>query len=101
MAWNDESPWSVKLTSIAQRDMDELNDSVRAAALEVLGVLEDDPFPYGSNPLRGYTNLYRVKFYRDAYRLIYSVSEKKRLVIVERIRPRATAYDGMRDPRHR
>jgi mRNA-degrading endonuclease RelE of RelBE toxin-antitoxin system len=65
-------------------------------ALEAIADLEEDPFPMGSIPLRGYTNLYRLRFYRDRFRLVYTVSEKQRRVIVERVRPRATAYTGFR-----
>jgi mRNA-degrading endonuclease RelE of RelBE toxin-antitoxin system len=90
--------WSVSLRASAQRELDHLDDSARSEAIEAILGLEEDPFVVGSVLLRGYTNLYRVKFYRDTHRLIYTVSEKQRRVIVERVRPRSSASDGFRDP---
>jgi mRNA-degrading endonuclease RelE of RelBE toxin-antitoxin system len=45
--------------------------------------------------LEGQTNLYRIRFYREQYRIVYRVSEHQRRVIVERVRPRGTAYRGL------
>jgi mRNA-degrading endonuclease RelE of RelBE toxin-antitoxin system len=99
MAWSDDAdPWHVEIVKSASRELDALTDSVRHTAVETIAGLEEDPFPPGSILPRGYTNLYRLKFYREAYRIVYVVSEKQRRVIVRRIRPRATAYDGLHDP---
>ena len=94
MATSD-SGWAVSLRGSAQRELDQLDDSVRYVAIEAIISLEDDPFSFGSILLRGYTNLYRLKFYRDQFRLIYTVSEKQRRIIVERVRSRSTAYSGL------
>ncbi len=90
--------WVVSLRRLAQRELAELDDTVRFEAIEAIAELEEDPFPAGSIQLRGYTNLYRVRFYRDRFRLVYTVSQKQRRVIIERVRPRSTAYAGFRDP---
>jgi mRNA-degrading endonuclease RelE of RelBE toxin-antitoxin system len=88
--------WAVKVLPAAQREMDDLDDSVRLEALEAITDLEEDPFPAGSILLRGYTDLHQVRFYRDQFRVVYTVSEKQRRVIVERVRKRSTAYAGLR-----
>jgi len=62
MVLRDDVPWNVSATATAERDLDELEDIVRAAALDVFADLEEDPFSPGSTLLRGYTNRYRVKF---------------------------------------
>jgi mRNA-degrading endonuclease RelE of RelBE toxin-antitoxin system len=46
--------------------------------------------------LRGYNNLYRIRFWHNRFRLVYYVSEKQHKVVVTRVRPRGTAYIGMR-----
>jgi mRNA-degrading endonuclease RelE of RelBE toxin-antitoxin system len=90
-----DTRWAVSLRGSAQRELDQLDDSVRYVAIEAIIGLEDDPFPFGSILLRGYTNLYRLKFYGDQFRLVYTVSEKQRRIIVERVRSRSTAYLGL------
>jgi mRNA-degrading endonuclease RelE of RelBE toxin-antitoxin system len=90
--------WAVKVLPAAQREIDDLDDSARFEALEAITDLEEDPFPAGSILLRGYTDLHRLRFYRDQFRVVYTVSEKQRRVIVERVRTRSTAYAGLRDP---
>jgi mRNA-degrading endonuclease RelE of RelBE toxin-antitoxin system len=90
--------WAVSVLPAAQREMDGLDDSMRFEALEAITDLEEDPFPAGSILLRGYTDLHRLKFYRDQFRVVYTVSEKQRRIIVERVRTRSTAYAGLRDP---
>jgi len=58
--------------------------------------LTEDPFQLAAIPLWGYDSMNRIRFYRDRFRLIYWVSKKQRKVIVTRVRPRGTAYIGMR-----
>ena len=87
--------WTVRVPHSVQRELDELRDSVWREALAAIADLQEDPFPDGSIPLRGCTDLYRIKFYRDAYRIVYQVSRKQRRVILTRVRPRGTAYQGL------
>ena len=95
MAWSDDDAWSVRVTASAKRELDQLDDVVRSEAIEALVALEEDPFPAGSIELRGHPNWRRLKFYREAYRVVYTVSEKQRTVLVRRVRPRSTAYVGL------
>ena len=57
--------------------------------------LAEDPFPEGSKELQGHRGLYRIRCCGGDYRIIYRVSEKQRKVIVQRIRPRSSAYKGL------
>jgi len=68
----------------------------RDDAVRTILELAEHPFRLGAIALRGYTNLYRVRFGQDRFRLIYSVSEKQRKIVITRIRSRAIAYIGMR-----
>ena len=82
----------------AERELDALlkldSDQVWLEAMQTIETLEEDPFPPDSILLKGYTDLYRVPFYRYRYRMVYRVSEKQRLVVITRARLRANAYDG-------
>jgi mRNA-degrading endonuclease RelE of RelBE toxin-antitoxin system len=89
--------WTVEFTASARREFKSLGAREKASAGECILELADDPFPPGAIPLRSYKNLYRVRFYHGHYRLIYAVYEKQQKVIVTRVRPRGTAYIGMRD----
>lgn len=88
--------WRVSIRPSADREIDELDDSVRRDAIAVITDLKDDPFPFGSVLLRGYRDLYRVRFYREQFRIVYSVSVRSRKVVIERVRRRGTAYVGLR-----
>jgi mRNA-degrading endonuclease RelE of RelBE toxin-antitoxin system len=92
-----DSSWTVEFTASARREFKLLGGPEKESAVECLLELADEPFPPGSIALRGYRNLYRIRFYRGRYRLIYAVYRKPQKVIVTRVRSRGTAYIGMRD----
>ena len=64
-------------------------------AAQTLADLIESPIPFDAIPLRGYPDSYRIRLYRDQYRILYRISEHQRRVIVERVRPRGTAYQGL------
>jgi len=90
-----DTEWKVSILPSAQSELDQLDDRIRHAAMQAIVDLGEDPFPFGSIPLEGQKNLYRIRFYREQYRIVYRVSEHQRRVIVERVRPRGTAYQGL------
>ncbi len=92
-----EFNWHVRFLPAARREFRKLDDSVKAEASEVLRELSDDPFLFGAALLRGYTDLYRIKFYREQYRIVYQVAAGRR-VVIWRVRPRSEAYIGLRNP---
>jgi mRNA-degrading endonuclease RelE of RelBE toxin-antitoxin system len=92
--------WRIRLLSQAEKEYDALSEAVRAAALAVLDALAEDPFPEGALAVGGHRNLYRVRFYRDQYRMIYSVSKSQRKIVVTKIRRRnEKTYRGY-EPQH-
>jgi mRNA-degrading endonuclease RelE of RelBE toxin-antitoxin system len=92
-----ESSWTVEFTDSAARELQALSEPVKRMALETAFDLAEDPFPPDSLELRGYAGLFRVPFYGHRYRMVYQVSLKQRRVVIARIRPRGTAYIGMKD----
>lgn len=93
-----ESGWSIEFKVSAGKEFHQLDDSVKAEARQAIADLAEDPFPAGSLELRGYPGLYRIRFYRNAYRIVYGISEKQRKVIIQRVRPRGSAYEGLEKP---
>jgi mRNA-degrading endonuclease RelE of RelBE toxin-antitoxin system len=91
------SRWTVELTGSARREFKLLAPPEKESASELILELAEDPFPFDAVPLRGYHNLYRVRFHQGRLRLIYYLSEKQRKIIVARLRPRGTAYIGFRN----
>jgi len=68
---------------------------VRQEAVKALLDLKHDPFPPGHVKLTGYYDLYRIRFYRNAYRIVYQVSFKNKKIIVYRVAHRSHVYRGM------
>jgi mRNA-degrading endonuclease RelE of RelBE toxin-antitoxin system len=89
------SAWRVDFALSARREFHELDDRAKAEAKKAIADLAEDPFPDESIQLRANPGFYRIRFYRDAYRIVYSVSEKQRKVIIQRVRPRRSAYYGL------
>jgi len=87
--------WSLEFTPSARREFRNLPDRVKDQAAQALADLIESPIPFDAIPLRGYSDSYRIRFYRNQYRLLYRVSEQQRKVIVWRVRPRGSAYAGL------
>jgi mRNA-degrading endonuclease RelE of RelBE toxin-antitoxin system len=87
--------WKIEFTPLARRHLDELEDRVRIEAIQAIVDFREDPFPLGHLELRGHRGVYRIHFYRDQYRIIYRVSEKRGTVLIWRVRPRGSAYAGL------
>lgn len=56
---------------------------------------EGDFCPAGCIPLVRHPGYYRCRLVGGNYRMVYRVSPKQRSIYVTRIRPRATAYEGL------
>lgn len=90
-----DTGWSVEFTPSARREFRNLPDRVKDQAAHAIADLIEDPSPFDAVSLRGYADSYRIRFYRDQYRLLYRVSAPQRKVIVWRVRPRGSAYAGL------
>ena len=89
--------WTTKVERGAQRQLESLPspDLLKEAA----GIIDDlayDPVPSGAIAMRGYNNMYRLRFGGDAYRIVYRADGKNRRIIVRAVGPRATVYRGMK-----
>lgn len=87
--------WLLVTNLQSEFDLDRLPDSVRQEAVKAILELKHDPFPPGHVKLTGYINHYRVRFYRNAYRLVYQVSLKNKRIVILRVAHRNDVYRGM------
>lgn len=90
--------WHVSLVRSAKAELDGLPSDLREEAIDAITDLAVDPFPSGSAPMQRNTWYWRLKFDERRWRIVYRVDEPNRTVTVFRIRPRKTAYQGMRNP---
>ena len=87
--------YCVRVHRRAARALDDLPASVRDRVLDLLQVLEVDPFRVGGfdvERLRGMRGWFRARV--GGYRVVYWVDEAGGVVSVERIAPRGGAYGG-------
>lgn len=87
--------YSVLVKPSAAKEIDALKDEARADVIERLADLRTDPYPGDAVLLDFNRQTYRVYVFRSLLRMIYHVSEKKKRVIVLRVRPRDKAYRGL------
>jgi len=94
-----DSKWKVEFTRSSRREFKLLESGAKREAAALVEELREDPFPIGSEKLRGYHDYYRAKFYRGRYRMIFRVFEGRRRILITRVRPRSIAYSGLADTR--
>lgn len=77
--------YRVELTPRAQHELDKLDKVEFERIVAAIRALEGDPRPLGARKLRG--PIYRIRI--GAWRIIYAVFDKDRLVIVGKITRRS------------
>ena len=91
--------WTVQLSKVARRDLRQLDEGPRQAALELLDDLRElGPALIPAIELRHYPDTWRARFHHELYRMLYLVAKGQKRIIVKRIRPRPTAYIGLKKP---
>lgn len=90
--------WKVALRPGARRELRRLDDEPRREALDLVEDLrEQGPALETALKMRGYPDSWRVRFFHESYRMVYEVFRNRKQIEVTRIRPRPTAYKGMRN----
>ena len=85
--------YQVLLRRAAQRQLDKLVKEDYTAVDRAISVLEDEPRPRGVKKLSE-SGLWRVRVGR--YRVVYSINDEKRLVVLVRVAWRAEdTYKGL------
>lgn len=78
--------------------MAELPGTVRSEVVELLDSLEEEPTQFNADRLRRNNKYFRIYVGGLSYRIVFRLNDHKREVFITRIRPRKTAYEGLRNP---
>lgn len=88
--------YRVELTRNAAKEIKNLPDRERRRLVRLLENLASGPRPAGTEKLRENPSFYRLCLGRD-YRLVYTVDDKEKLVLIALVRNRKDAYRGLGD----
>ncbi|MCB1021231.1 MAG: type II toxin-antitoxin system RelE/ParE family toxin [Bryobacterales bacterium] len=83
--------YQVAIRPSAAKELDALPDPVFDRLDFRIQSLAADPRPSGCKKLRGFKNLYRLRV--GDYRVVYSVDDAEREIVVARVAHRSVAYD--------
>ena len=89
---SEDSPsYQLQVTRPAERQLARLGEGTAAAIVEfMLGALIENPHRVGAPLQRELDGLHSAR--RGAYRIVYEVLDKDRVVVVHRIDHRSTVY---------
>jgi mRNA interferase RelE/StbE len=80
----------VEISRTAERQLKRLPKPDQARLVQTVLALADDPFPKGSRKLSGYDDVFRVR--TGNYRILYSVSKSKLIVVILKVGHRKDVY---------
>ena len=84
--------YEVRMTRTAEKELIALPKSIVPVLWRKIRALASEPKPKQSRKLKGVEEAYRLRI-RD-YRVIYTVDDKEKLVIVMAVRHRKEVYRG-------
>lgn len=82
-------PYRLNLKRSVSKEVERLHPNVRERVMEALEVLPDEPYSENSKQLKGYA-IYAVRV--GDYRILYTVDDDERMILVLRIRHRREVY---------
>lgn len=82
--------YSILLAPPVERQIKSLTDSVQNRIVKRLKSLRENPRPQGVKKLAGEEDLYRIR--EGDYRIIYTIQDKKLIVLVVKIGNRKEVY---------
>ena len=83
--------YEIRIKKSAEKDLDALDDKTYIRIDRDIQRLINTPFPKGVKKLRGGGNRYRIR--EGAYRMLYEIDQKNKIITIYRIKLRKTAYD--------
>jgi len=84
--------YTVEIRPAFRRELKKLSQSIQTEVIEMLEMLQDNPFPEGFRKVEGNRGiLYRIRIAKY-YRLIYAVDEEKLIILAVRVGPRKDVY---------
>ena len=82
----------IKFKASATKEFQKLSSSVQQRLRTPINSLKTDPRPPGSIKLKGSDQLYRIRV--GDYRVVYSIDDAVKIVLVTRVRHRREVYDS-------
>ncbi|MCZ6915697.1 MAG: type II toxin-antitoxin system RelE/ParE family toxin [Gemmatimonadetes bacterium] len=82
--------YSIEISRTAEEQLKKLDPDDRPRVAKAMVALADDPHPQGSRKLTGYDDVFRIRVGR--YRVLYSVTGKKLIIIILKIGHRKNVY---------
>ena len=82
--------YEIEISRTAEKQLRRLPRADRIRVVRTMRALADDPFPRGSRRLSGYDDVFRVRTGR--YRILYSVSERRLVIVVLKVGHRRDVY---------
>jgi len=82
--------YEIVFSRSARKDLERLSNLIIDRILKKIKSLENDPRPSGCEKLKGEDNLWRVRV--GDYRIIYTISDRNKLIDISLIRHRREAY---------
>ena len=80
----------IEISRTAERQLKKLPGVDQARVVRTIRALAKDPFPKGSRRLSGYDDVFRVRTGR--YRVLYSVTKSKLIVVFLKVGHRKNVY---------
>ena len=82
--------YEIEITRTAERRLKDLPRADQERVVRAILALAEEPLPRGSRKLAGYEDVFRIRV--GAYRVIYSVSGRKLIIIILKIGHRRDVY---------
>lgn len=82
--------YEVEVSRTAEKQLRKLARDDQERVVGKILLLAEDPFPPGTRKLTGYDDVYRVRVGR--YRILYSVSRHRLVIVILKIGHRKDAY---------
>ena len=82
--------YDIEITRTAEKQLKRLPQDDRQRIVRAILSLSDNPFPRGSRKLSGYDDVVRIRV--GTYRILYSVSERKLIIIILKLGHRKSVY---------
>jgi len=82
--------YSILLAPPAERQLKALTEPVQRRIVKRLRMLKGNPRPHGVKKLAGEEDLYRIR--EGDYRIVYTIQDKKLIVLVVKIGDRKEVY---------
>ena len=82
--------YEIEISRAAEKQLRRLPRADQVCVVRTIRVLADDPLPRGARKLSGYDDVFRVR--TGQYRILYSVSERKLVIVVLKVGHRRDVY---------